>query len=125
RGVPPLLVVGAGMGLVCLGFGASSLEGVGLLGGGLVLAVVLVPVWTAGEMLSAPFTMTFVASRCAGPGRSLYMGLNAASLSAAMVAAPLIGTRLYEANPHLPWWISLGMAGVLPAAFWGLARHAR
>ncbi|MEM6799638.1 MAG: MFS transporter [Planctomycetota bacterium] len=117
RGFRPLPIVGAGMGLVCLGFGGSVLESWGVLGGGLTLAIALVLVWTAGEMLSAPFTMAFVASRSAGPSRAAYMGLNAASLSTAQVAAPLIGTWLYQADPSLLWWCSLAMAVTLPVAF--------
>lgn len=129
-GTPPLRLVAIGAGLVCLGFAGSLLEGVGgamgpPLGGGLALACALTLVWTAGEMLMAPFGMTFVAGRGAGRVRAGYMGLNAASLSVANVLAPLVGPSLYEANPWLPWWCCLVMAAALPAGFLALERSER
>ncbi|MEM9186865.1 MAG: MFS transporter [Planctomycetota bacterium] len=124
RGRSPLPIVAVGSGLVALGFGGSALQGWAAPGGyvlsGWSLACGLVVVWTAGEILSAPFSMAFVAGRSAGPTRPLYMGMNAASLSASNVAAPLVGGWLYQQNPWLPWWCCLAMAAALPAGYLAL-----
>ncbi|MEN1679067.1 MAG: MFS transporter [Planctomycetota bacterium] len=125
RSLAPLPLVGVGMGLLSLGFGLSALEGVSfgtLQLTGLPLAATLVLLWTAGEMLAAPFGMAFVASRGAGPTRSAYMGMNSASLSAANVAAPLLGTALYQQDARLPWLCCLALAVALPLAFLVLSR---
>lgn len=115
RRFPPLRVVAAGTLLICVGFGASPL------GAGFAWAIALAVVWTAGEMLNAPFGMTHVARRSTGRNRGAYMGLNSVSHATAFVGAPLVGGLLYRIDPQLPWWCCLAMAAVLPPAFWALS----
>ncbi|TWT85862.1 putative transporter [Posidoniimonas polymericola] len=118
RRLPPLRVVAVGTLLFCLGFGCSPF------GGGFAWAVALAVVWTAGEMLNAPFGMTHVARRSSGRNRGAYMGLNSVSHATAFVGAPLVGGLLYQIDPRLPWWCCLGMAALLPPAFWALSAWA-
>lgn len=119
RAADPLKMVALGTGLICAGFGAS------VFGYGFAYACALVLVWTAGEMLAAPFTLSFVAQRSAGGARGAYMGLFSTTMAAAFVIGPLVGTALYEIDPQLPWWCCLVMAGVLPLGFVRLGRSVR
>lgn len=117
RHFSPLRVVAVGTGLICLGFGMAAF------GQSFAFAVALTVVWTIGEMLAAPFSITHVAQRAAGRNRGAYMGLNSVSLAAAGVGGPLVGGALYRVDPQLPWYGCLAMALLLPAGFWLLARR--
>lgn len=115
---PPLRIVSVGTSLVCLGFGGA------VFGQGFAFAAALTVVWTLGEMLTAPFGITYVARRAAGRDRGAYMGLNSVSHALAFVGAPLIGGLLYRVDPQLPWWCCLGMAVLLPIGYRRLEQYA-
>ncbi|MEM8865119.1 MAG: MFS transporter, partial [Planctomycetota bacterium] len=120
----PLRMVAWGIALVCLGFGALVLAPANLsIAAGFWFAAALVPVWTAGEMLSSPFSLTFVAQRSVRGRRGAYMGLFSTTMATAFVLAPLVGTSLYEIDPYLPWWCCLAMAAVLPLGYVALERR--
>ena len=118
RSRDPLRMVAIGTALVCLGFGASAF------GSGFGSALALAVVWTIGEILAMPFSLTFVARRSEGGQRGAYMGLFSTTMAAAFVVSPLVGTTLYDIDPRLPWWCCLAMAVALPAGFLALAGRA-
>ncbi len=109
--IAPLRLIAVGTALVGVGFGMMAF------GTSLVWAVATVLVWTAGEMLAAPYGATFVAQRSSARSRGAYMGYFAMCFSAANVAAPIIGTTLYGIHPDLPWWCCLAMGSILPFGF--------
>ncbi len=115
----PLRWVSLGGVLICLGFGGS------LLGSGFGFACLLTLVWTAGEMLSAPFSLTYVARCSEGGRRGEYMGLFSTTMATALVLAPIVGAWLYEMDPYLPWQCCLAMAVVLPLGYAWLSHGAK
>lgn len=117
RGRSAINLVSLGVCLLCLGFGGT------VLGGGAGAMAALAVVWTAGEMLSAPFAITYAAERAAGRNRAAYLGLNSVVFSVSAVGAPLIGGLLYAIDPQLVWWCCLAMAVALPLGYWVLARQ--
>ena len=117
--LPPLHLIAAGTALVCAGFGMVGF------GTSLTYCVATVLVWTIGEMLQAPYSVTFVAQRSSTRNRGAYMGYFSMCFSAANVAAPLLGTWLYGVHPDLPWWCSIALAGILPLGFLHLSSAQR
>lgn len=104
RAVRPLVLVALGALLYGIGFGLTPL------GSAVPVAMALVAVWTFGEMISAPFSATFVASRSGASQRGLYMGAYAMALTAANVLAPTVGLTLYAWDPAAPWWVGAVVA---------------
>lgn len=115
---PAIRMVAVGTSLVCVGFGGA------VFGRGYLLIASLTVVWTAGEMLSAPFAITHAACRARGRNREAYLGLNSMVFAVSAVAAPLVGSVAYRIHPNLTWWCSLALAALLPAGFLGLERSA-
>ncbi|TWT41618.1 MDR family MFS transporter [Botrimarina hoheduenensis] len=116
---PPLMLVAIGTIFVAIGFGLTPWCG------SFLAAAALVALWTVGEMISAPFSATYVAGRSRRSQRGAYMGAYSVTIAVAGVIAPVIGTALYRSDPNLPWWcaiVSLGTAAVGMAA---LARRDR
>ncbi|MDA1266817.1 MAG: MFS transporter [Planctomycetota bacterium] len=103
--------------LVGLGFGLLPLFD------SLAWVMVLVFVWTVGEMLMAPMSMAWVANRATGPTRGAYMAAFGMSFSFCAAAAPLLGTRTLEHFGPNVLWGSCVVLGV--AVFLGLSAVAR
>lgn len=110
-----LRVVGWGCLLVGLGFGIIGF------GGGLVLAMTSVMLWTFGEMLTMPLSVAYASHRSTPNSRSSYLAAYSMSFSLCMVAAPMIGTRLYSIDHALPWYCSLVLGVILLLACYRLA----
>lgn len=113
-----LRVVAVGCLLFFVGFGLTPL-GTGVVGAGLVVLV-----WTVGEMLLAPFTMAYVASRSDASNRGLYMGAFSTAVSLAAVTSPAIGLAIYSWRPEAPWWLALAAAPVICGGMLWLDRAA-
>jgi predicted MFS family arabinose efflux permease len=115
-----LLLAGLGCLLVCAGFGLLPL------GSSRAFAALTVVVWTAGEMLSLPFTNSVAASRAPGTASGRYMGAYSLSFSLAFVLAPAVGTAVYGRFGPTTLWAGVAATGVvLFAACALLARRFR
>jgi predicted MFS family arabinose efflux permease len=106
----PLRVAAAGALLLCLGLGLTPL------GAGFAFAAFGVVVWTVGEMLAIPLTEGIVANRAGAGASGRYMGVFAATFSLAFVAAPALGTAVYERWGPGAVWAGAAAAGPLLAA---------
>jgi predicted MFS family arabinose efflux permease len=115
-----LLLAGVGCLLVCAGFGMLPL------GSSRTFAALTVVVWTAGEMLSLPFTNSVAASRAPGTASGRYLGAYSLSFSLAFVLAPAVGTAVYQGVGPTALWAGVAATGVvLFAACARLARRFR
>lgn len=106
----PLKVVALGSLLLCVGLGLTPL------GGGFAFAAFAVVVWTLGEMLALPLTEGIVANRAGAGARGRYMGAFAATFSLAFIAAPALGTAVYERFGPAAVWAGAAAVGPLLAA---------
>jgi predicted MFS family arabinose efflux permease len=113
---PPLPFVAVGSALLCASFALLPF------GRGFAWAAGSVLVWTVGEILSMSLAASFVSAR-AGPGRlGAYMGFYLTAFSSAFVAAPALGTRVYERIGPDVLWYGCGAVGVAAyAAFRAVA----
>ncbi len=115
-----LVLAGLGCLLVCAGFGLLPL------GSSPAFAALSVVVWTAGEMLSLPFTNSVAASRAPAAASGRYMGAYSLAFSFSFVLAPAIGTAVYEGLGPTALWFGVAATGVvLWAACVRLARWFR
>ena len=113
-----LLLAGLGCLLVCAGFGLLPL------GSSPAFAALTVVVWTAGEMLSLPFTNSVAASRAPAAASGRYMGAYSLAFSVSFVLAPGVGTAVYQKFGPTALWAGVAVAGaVLFAACALLARR--
>lgn len=114
----PLRIIALGAALVGIGFGLLPF------GRGFLYAVFCTVVFTAGEMLEAPFSGGFVANRATDQNRGRYMGLYTLMYSLCFVVAPATGTFVYEAAGPRTLWLSCAALGLLSAlGCWILARR--
>jgi predicted MFS family arabinose efflux permease len=116
RHLPVVRTIGWGCFLTCVGFGILPL---GTTGAFCVFAML---VMTAGEMLSAPLSATFVANRSPEGAEGDYMGWFALVMSSAAVLAPALGSTLYAINPHSVWYAGLGIGALVLIGFGALSR---
>jgi predicted MFS family arabinose efflux permease len=115
-----LLLAGLGCLLVCAGFGLLPL------GSSRAFAALTVVVWTAGEMLSLPFTNSVAADRAPAAASGRYLGAYSLSFALAFVLAPAIGTSVYGRFGPGALWAGVAATGaVLFAACVGLAPRFR
>jgi len=115
----PLKVLAVGAFLACAGFGLLPF------GSSFAFALVSVAVWTSGEMLTAPMSEGFVASRAAAGSIGRFMGLFVLAWSTALVTAPLAGTYVYERfGSDILWWGCGGLGFVLLGGYSALGRFA-
>lgn len=113
-----LLVAGTGGLLVGLGFALLPF------GQSVAFAILTVLVWTGGEMLSLPMTNSLATMRAPAASAGRYIGLYTMAFSVAFVAAPLIGTAVFERLGPEVLWYSVGVTGVLVwLGFIALARN--
>ncbi|MEM7482510.1 MAG: MFS transporter [Acidobacteriota bacterium] len=110
----------AAVGALLLGLGVGGI----LWGSTIGFAVLLVVVWTFGEMLLFPFLEGFVAHRAQGPMAGRFMGIFASSFSVAFVLAPGLGTWIYTHwGPAYLWHGCSVMAVLLCLLFLRVARR--
>ncbi len=103
------LLLGAGFGLLPL---VTSLAGV----------VALVVVWTVGEMLMAPMSITWVANRANDSNRGAYMAAFGICFSLCSALAPLLGTAVFEhLGPRVLWFGCGALGWVVFVGFRALA----
>ncbi len=107
RNRPQLAATGAvlvGGGFAVLAF-ATALPGL----------LLMVVVWTLGEIIESPATSAFVADRAPDHARGRYQGALGMMFASAAVVGPIVGTLVYHHSPHA-LWIGCGVAGVVSAA---------
>ena len=100
----------AALGAVFVGGGFAVLAYVAALPGLLLMVVV----WTFGEIIESPATSAFVADRAPAHARGRYQGALGMMYASAAVVGPLVGTGVYNVSPRA-LWIGCGGAGVLAA----------
>jgi len=103
----PLKVSGVGAFFFCAGLGLLPF------GSGFFYVIFTVLVWTVGEMLVFPIVSSAVADRAPEASRGSYMGMLNLSFAAAFVAAPLIGTWVYQNLGPQTLWYACGALGFL------------
>jgi MFS family permease len=99
------------LGAVLVGLGFAELAFVRAVPG-LMLMVVI---WTLGEIIESPATSAFVADRAPSHARGRYQGALGMMFASAAVVGPLIGTSAYHLSPTA-LWIGCGGAGLVSAA---------
>ncbi|MEA2599974.1 MAG: hypothetical protein QOF89_966 [Acidobacteriota bacterium] len=112
----PLEMVGLGSFLFCAGLALLPL------GSSFAFAALTVAVWTVGEMLAFPISSSVVAAMAEGESLGRYMGVFHVTFAAAFMAAPLIGTWVYQhLGPGALWYGGGGVGIVLWVGFHLLA----
>ena len=101
----------AALGAVFVGGGFAVLAYVAALPGLLLMVVV----WTFGEIIESPATSAFVADRAPSHARGRYQGALGMMYASAAVVGPLVGTGVYNVSPR-GLWIGCGAAGLVAAA---------
>jgi predicted MFS family arabinose efflux permease len=115
----PLKVAAVGAVLFCGGFALLPF------GRGFAYLACTVVIWTLGEMLVFPLVTSAIAARAPEESAGTYMGLLSFAFSAAFVAAPLVGTWVYEQLGPRTLWLGCGALGlVVGAGFQAVARAA-
>ena len=99
------------LGALLVGVGFAELAFVKALPGLLIMVVI----WTLGEIIESPATGAFVADRAPEHARGRYQGALGMMYACAAVVGPLIGTSVYHVSPTA-LWIGCGLAGVGSAA---------
>lgn len=118
QGRPPLRMVALGTAFVGVGFGLMPF------GAGVAWAAVSILVWTVGEILMAPFLVSFIASRAHPSQRGRAMGLLGMSFGGAHALGPALGTWAYGSlGPDAPWIGAWLLGAVACGGFWLLDRR--
>lgn len=99
------------LGALTVGGGFAILAFVGALPGLMLMVVV----WTLGEIIESPATSAFVADRAPEHARGRYQGALGMMYASAAVAGPLVGTSVYHVSPTA-LWLGCGGVGILAAA---------
>lgn len=113
-----LAVIGAGFALVGVGY---LLLGTGL---GLVAAIAMMVVVTAGEMLYKPTATAYAADAAPAGMDGRFQSLYGAASIFGMMLSPALGTALYAAAPALVWPIG-GLLALAVAVVTLLVVHPR
>jgi MFS family permease len=120
QGRPPLTMVALGTGFIGVGYGLMPF------GTGVPWAVATILVWTVGEILMAPFLVSFIASRAHPSQRGRAMGLLGMSFGGAHALGPALGTWAYGSlGPDAPWAGAWLLGAVACGGFWWLERGGR
>lgn len=85
------------------------------LGDTFAFGLLVVGVWTFGEMLGAPFLAAYVATRAAPRNRGAYFGVFGLVHAVSFTLAPVLGTQAYEGLGPTVLWTACGVMGVLSA----------
>lgn len=99
--------VGLGGFLVCAGLALLPL------GKSFPFAALAVVVWTVGEMMAFPIASAVVADRAKEESLGRYMGVFNLTFASSFVAAPLIGTAVYQTWGPRALWYGCGVVGVV------------
>jgi MFS family permease len=111
-----LRTIGWGCLLSCVGFGIMPASQAAW------FAVFSMIIITIGEMFMFPLATGFVAERSVGRDQGMYMSWYAMTYSLASVIAPLAGTAVYDFDPHLLWYASIGVGMFAVCGFYWLAK---
>ncbi|MGZ4131813.1 MAG: MFS transporter, partial [Actinomycetota bacterium] len=95
---------GVGLGFTILAF-VTSIPGL----------MLMVLIWTLGEIVESPATSAYVADRAPEHARGRYQGALGSMYALAGVVSPIVGTSVYHVSPTTLWF-GCGAAGVLGAA---------
>ena len=118
--LPALRMVAVGTAFIGAGFGLMPF------GVGVPWAVASILVWTVGEILMAPFLVSFIASRAHPSQRGRAMGLLGMSFGGAHALGPAVGTWAYgSVGPNAPWFGAWVLGGLAFTGFWILERRLR
>ncbi len=112
-----------------------------VLGAGLIALSYLLFVWfpgltgvlifsmliiTIGEIINFPFSNSFALGRSTRGRRGQFMGLYAMAFSAALILAPLMGTKIAEAYSFEVMWYAVGgLCVIATLGFYGIKRYLR
>lgn len=99
------------LGAVLVGLGFAELSFIKAVPGLLLMVVI----WTLGEIIESPATSAFVADRAPAHARGRYQGALGMMYASAAVVGPLVGTSMYHFSPTA-LWIGCGVAGFGSAA---------
>ncbi|MBO0514368.1 MFS transporter [Streptomyces beijiangensis] len=105
----PLAVVGSGLVLVGLGYAAL------ILGASVAVAVAMMVLLTAGEILYKTPATAYVADQAPAHAQGRFQSLYAGVSVSGVVLAPPLGGALYAAAPGALWPLSAALAGVAGA----------
>ncbi|GAA1509560.1 hypothetical protein GCM10009730_12350 [Streptomyces albidochromogenes] len=114
----PLTIVGAGLVLVGLGYGVL------MLGAAIGVAVVMMLLLTAGEILYKTPATAFVADQAPAHAQGRFQSLYAGVSVSGVILAPPLGGALYEAAPGLLWPLSAALALAAGGAVIAAGRQA-
>ena len=114
-----LRTIGWGGLFSCIGFGILPFSQA------LWFCVFSMIVITFGEMFLFPLCSSFVAQRSRGRDQGMYMSFYAMNYSVAGIFAPIAGTTLYSYDPHLLWYLSIGVGVLVLAGFYILATFSK
>ena len=106
------------LGAVLVGLGFAELAFVKALPG----LLIMVMIWTLGEIVESPATSAFVADRAPEHARGRYQGALGMMYACAAVVGPLAGTSIYHLSPNA-LWLACGVAGFGSAALALRAGH--
>ena len=109
-----LKTIAVGALLICLGFGSLPF------GPSAYFCIISVTILTFGEILAFPVSAAYVAELSDQANRGRYMGFITVMFSIAMIVGPVLGLSLYEINPDLPWYASLGAGLLTFTALWNM-----
>jgi len=107
-----MTVIGFGLLMLCIGFGAIMFNS------SIIYVVLTVLIWTTGEMLAFPLITSFIANRADDSNRGSYMGMFTFTFSLSFVIGPLLGSWMYSNLGNGLWWaiISIGLI-ILPGLY--------
>ncbi|GII59874.1 MFS transporter [Planotetraspora thailandica] len=118
RGTGALL--GAGSCLLAWGFGLTAFAG------SVGFYALTVVVWTLGEIIHAPASMSAAADLAPATARGRYQGMYTLSYSAATFAGPLVGGLTYDRLGSDAVWIGCAAVGTaVGAGYYLLLRRSR
>ncbi|OEJ51010.1 MFS transporter [Streptomyces agglomeratus] len=104
RGHAPLTIVGAGLVLVGLGYGALTL------GASVPVALAMMLLLTAGEILYKTPATAYVADHAPDHAQGRFQSLYAGVSVSGVILAPPLGGALYATAPALLWPLSAALA---------------
>lgn len=99
------------LGAALVGLGFAELAFVKAMPGLLLMVVI----WTLGEIVESPATSAFVADRAPQHARGRYQGALGMMYACAAVVGPLVGTSIYQVSPNA-LWLGSGAVGFAAAA---------
>ncbi|WP_328474352.1 MDR family MFS transporter [Streptomyces sp. NBC_00448] len=103
--------------LMAWGFGATAFAG------SVAVYALTVVIWTVGEIVHAPASMSVVADLAPASARGRYQGMFSLSWSAAAFAGPLAGgVTLDHLGRGAVWWGCAAVGTVAGAGYYGLLR---